>query len=410
MKKHSILFTINIIFLISLVLISASFVMLYGFNKQREKRFNHKRDMEISKIFMHQYRGDGVSDELIAYMKSLDFLVVLDAKEIENILASKEIKSRELKANKFFKLRYLELNERHFVLIQTPNEKIILTSQRISSDDKNIILIVYILILLIFIFLYLSIVNKLKPLKILKQSAKEFGDENFDVNFLTSNEDEISQLANEFHKAAQKLKKLKESRNVFIRNIMHELKTPITKGNFLTQLPQTEENIESMQKVFYRLESLINEFASIEELISTKKELEKKSYFLEDIVDNAIDILMCEEDKVVKAFDNIKIDVDFTLFSIAVKNLLDNGIKYSKDKKVIVKTDASKIVFENVGLKLSYELQNYFEPFFKGNKSNLPQSFGLGLYIVKHILDAHSLELKYENKEGVNRFIIELPS
>jgi two-component system OmpR family sensor kinase len=384
--------------------------MLYGFNKQREKRFNHKRDMEISKIFMHQYRGDGVSDELIAYMKSLDFLVVLDAKEIENILASKEIKSRELKANKFFKLRYLELNERHFVLIQTPNEKIILTSQRISSDDKNIILIVYILILLIFIFLYLSIVNKLKPLKILKQSAKEFGDENFDVNFLTSNEDEISQLANEFHKAAQKLKKLKESRNVFIRNIMHELKTPITKGNFLTQLPQTEENIESMQKVFYRLESLINEFASIEELISTKKELEKKSYFLEDIVDNAIDILMCEEDKVVKAFDNIKIDVDFTLFSIAVKNLLDNGIKYSKDKKVIVKTDASKIVFENVGLKLSYELQNYFEPFFKGNKSNLPQSFGLGLYIVKHILDAHSLELKYENKEGVNRFIIELPS
>lgn len=187
---------------------------------------------------------------------------------------------------------------------------------------------------------------------------------------------------------------------------MHELKTPIAKGKFLTQLPQTEQNIQSMQKVFYRLESLINEFASIEELISTKKELEKKSYFLEDIIDNAMDILMCDEDEVVKAFDNIKIDVDFNLFSIAVKNLLDNGIKYSKDKKVVVKADADMLMFESVGQKLSYELENYFEPFFKDDNSKSPQSFGLGLYIVKHILDAHSLHLKYEHEEGVNKFII----
>jgi two-component system OmpR family sensor kinase len=153
---------------------------------------------------------------------------------------------------------------------------------------------------------------------------------------------------------------------------------------------------------------LIKEFASIEELISTKKELDKKSYFLEDIIDNAMDILMCEEDSVVKEFENIKIDVDFTLFSIAVKNLLDNGIKYSKDKKVVVKADENLLVFESVGQKLSYELQNYFEPFFKGDNSTSAQSFGLGLYIVKHVLDAHSLHLKYEYKNGVNKFIIEL--
>ncbi|MGE4418223.1 MAG: ArsS family sensor histidine kinase [Sulfurimonas sp.] len=408
MKKYSILFTINIIFLISLLLISVSFALLYGVYKQKEKRFNHKRDIEITKIFMHQYREGGVSDELLEYMKSLSFLVILDAGEIENILTSKELKSREFKSNRAFKIRHLELGENRFIFIQTPSDKIILTSQSISSDDKNIILIAYAVIFLIFILLYLSIINKLKPLKILQESVKKFGNENFDLECMTSNKDEISQLANEFHKSAQKLKKLQESRNVFIRNIMHELKTPITKGNFLTRLPQTEENVESMQKVFYRLESLIKEFASIEELISTKKELEKKSYFLEDIIDNAMDILMCEEDSVVKEFENIKIDVDFTLFSIAVKNLLDNGIKYSKDKKVVVKADENMLVFESVGQKLSYELQNYFEPFFKGDNSTSPQSFGLGLYIVKHVLDAHSLHLKYEHKNGVNKFIIEL--
>ncbi len=409
MKKHSILFTINIIFLISLILISASFALHYNFNKQREKHFNHKRDMEISKFFMHQYRNGGVSDELLEYMQSLGFSVVLNLDEIKSILNTKNIKSIEVKSNKLFKIRHLQLKERSYVFIQTPSDKIILTNNSRSSDGGNTILIAYISIFLIFIFLYLSIINKLKPLKILKESVKEFGNENFDLNCLTSNKDEISQLANEFHMAAKKLKKLKESRNVFIRNIMHELKTPIAKGKFLTQLPQTEENVESMQKVFYRLESLINEFASIEELISTKKELEKKWYFLEDIIDNAVDILMCGEDEVIKEFDNIKVYVDFNIFSIALKNLLDNGIKYSKDKKVVVKMDANRLVFENVGQKLSYELKNYFEPFFKGDNSKPAQSFGLGLYIVKHILDAHSLNLKYEHEKGLNRFIIELP-
>ncbi|QFR43915.1 ArsS family sensor histidine kinase [Sulfurimonas xiamenensis] len=409
MKKHSILFTINVIFLISLILISASFALHYNFNKQREKYFNHKRDMEISKFFMHQYRNGGLSDELQEYIQSLGFSIVLNLDEIKSILNTKNIKSREVKSNKLFKIRHLELKDSSFVFIQTPNEKIILTDNSRSSDDENTIFIAYISIFLIFIFLYLSIINKLKPLKILKEGVKEFGNENFDLNCLTSNKDEISQLANEFHMSAKKLKKLKESRNVFIRNIMHELKTPITKGKFLTQLPQTEENIESMQKVFYRLESLINEFASIEELISTKKELEKKWYFLEDIVDNAMDLLMCGEDEVIKEFDNIKIYVDFNIFSIALKNLLDNGIKYSKDKKVVVKMDANRLVFENVGQKLSYELKNYFEPFFKDDNSKPAQSFGLGLYIVKHILDAHSLNLKYEHEKGINKFIIELP-
>lgn len=406
MKKHSILFTINITFLISFILITVSFLAFYNFNNQKEKHFNHKRDMEISKIFMHQYRMGGMTNELFEYLESLDFSVMTDAKEIKNILDNKDIKVKELKSKGLFTLRQIELQDKSFILIQTPNEKVVLTDKSSLRDNKSTVFIIYITIVLIFVFLYLSIINKLKPLKALKESVKNFGNENFDFKGFTSNNDEISQLSNEFHKSAKKLKKLKESRNVFIRNIMHELKTPITKGKFLMQLPQTDQNVESMQKVFYRLESLINEFASIEELISTKKELQIKNYYLEDIIDNAVDILMCNDDEVIKEFENIKIDVDFNLFSIAVKNLLDNGIKYSKDKKIVVKNDADKLIFENAGLELSYPIQSYFEPFFRGENVKSNQSFGLGLYIVKHVLDAHNLKLKYEYENNINRFII----
>ena len=84
------------------------------------------------------------------------------------------------------------------------------------------------------------------PLKILKDKVKTLGDENFDFECCnTDRKDEVSQLAMEFKKSVLKLKSLKESRNVFIRNIMHELKTPITKGKFLTQLERNDENNEN---------------------------------------------------------------------------------------------------------------------------------------------------------------------
>lgn len=128
--------------------------------------------------------------------------------------------------------------------------------------------------------MYINTLKKLLPLKELKDKVINFGDEKFDFELSnSSSKDEVTLLANEFKKSAQKLKNIKESRNIFIRNIMHELKTPITKGKFLLQLEKSDENIEKLKMVFNRLESLINEFATIEELISQNRVLEKKELF-----------------------------------------------------------------------------------------------------------------------------------
>jgi two-component system OmpR family sensor kinase len=185
---------------------------------------------------------------------------------------------------------------------------------------------------------------------------------------------------------------------------MHELKTPITKGNFLTQLEQNEENNEKLKSVFSRLELLINEFASIEELISSTKNIETKFYFLDDVIDNAKDILMIEDEAVSGSYENKKINVNFKLFSIASKNLIDNAIKYSLDKKVTILTEDENIIFENRGKELEYDLEKYFEPFF-ANEDKAKDSFGLGLYIVHNILKANNYTLEYEHKNGINRFI-----
>ncbi len=304
------------------------------------------------------------------------------------------------------KMQQFSLVNKYYVYIQTRRGNIILENDNPSESYRGTILIIFAVIFLTFVFLYITTLKKLRPLNTLKDKVQNFGDEEFDISCASEKKDEISLLANEFDKSAKKLKKLKESRNVFIRNIMHELKTPITKGKFLTELPQNKENNSKMQKVFYRLESLISEFASIEELISTKKVLQKKEYHLTDIIDNAIDLLMCDENNVVSEFEDIKISVDFKLFSIAIKNFIDNGIKYSPEKKVVIKTDAKKIIFENIGKELQHPLEEYYEPFFSGENVKSNQSFGLGFYIINNILNASGYKLSYEYKDNINRFIL----
>lgn len=67
-------------------------------------------------------------------------------------------------------------------------------------------MLVYFVIVSVFVLLYFSIINKLKPLKILRKKVQDFGNEKFDFDYSSSNEDEISQLAKEFDSSAKKLK------------------------------------------------------------------------------------------------------------------------------------------------------------------------------------------------------------
>lgn len=96
--------------------------------------------------------------------------------------------------------------------------------------------------------------------------------------------------------------------------------------------------------------------------------------------------------------------MDFELFALALKNLLDNAIKYgSKQPKVIV--DQEKIVIKNQGDRLPLKLEEYNKPFNKPYE-NSNDGLGLGLYIVNHIVQSHELKIEYNYKNAENIFTI----
>src|SRR5574344_1401683 len=372
MNKNSIIFSTTLNFLITSLLLIVSFIFLLSHENFKKNEQIFERYKPIIKM---------VSGKKFYFDKDFH----------KNLLA--------------MNYKIFEIDGKIYLFFEKLDTQILikdLESQNLTNSFYTIF--VFVSLLIVITILYINTLKKLLPLKELKDKVINFGDEKFDFELSnSSSKDEVTLLANEFKKSAQKLKNIKESRNIFIRNIMHELKTPITKGKFLLQLEKSDENIEKLKMVFNRLESLINEFATIEELISQNRVLEKKSYFLEDLLDNAKDILMIDDNCVKNSYENIKLNVNFKLFSIAIKNLIDNAIKYSNNKKVEVLTQNEDILFVNSGKKLEGDFEKYLEPFYSKSSN---ESFGLGLYIVFNILKANGYNLLYKYEDGKNIFIV----
>lgn len=403
MNKNSIIFSTTLNFLITSLLLIVSFIFLLSHEnfKKNEQIFERYKPI-IKMVSGKKFYFD---KDFHKNLLDMNYELFESKEEIKNILSNnkKMIFARSNKHNETFKI--FEIDGKIYLFFEKFDTQILikdLESQNLTNSFYTIF--VFVSLLIVITILYINTLKKLLPLKELKDKVINFGDEKFDFELSNSrSKDEVTLLANEFKKSAQKLKNIKESRNIFIRNIMHELKTPITKGKFLLQLEKSDENIEKLKMVFNRLESLINEFATIEELISQNRVLEKKSYFLEDLLDNAKDILMIDDNCVKNSYENIKLNVNFKLFSIAIKNLIDNAIKYSNDKKVEVLTQNEDILFVNSGKKLEGDFEKYLEPFYSKSSN---ESFGLGLYIVFNILKANGYNLLYKYEDGKNIFIV----
>jgi len=251
--------------------------------------------------------------------------------------------------------------------------------------------------------IYLLIIRSLKPLQNLEESIKRFKDGDSNIEIDIKSDDEIGRVTKEFQKAVEHINSLEQSRELFLRNIIHELKTPITKGKLIVAL-NSDLNLENLDRVFNRLDSLINEMANIEKLTSKNVEFNFQLVGIETIIKEAMQLGFFDSEKV--SYDEVsnhKLSVDLNLISIAFKNMIDNGIRYSKDGLVDIKSDRNSIEFISKGDKLKESFEHYTKPF---NHSQITSKggFGLGIYLTNKIAKKHNLNFLYSYKNGRNIF------
>jgi two-component system, OmpR family, phosphate regulon sensor histidine kinase PhoR len=229
-------------------------------------------------------------------------------------------------------------------------------------------------------------------------------------------------------------KKLGEIKSDFINNMTHEFKTPLATISLAVDALKNEKVIGNKEKTDYftavikeenkRMNKQVETILQAALLDKQEVQLNLKKLSAHDLINNALNNIALplnerEGELIVKldAAKNMVMadDVHFTNF---VNNLLDNALKYSKEKPIIKLTTVDSgnmllIKIEDNGIGMSKEtLSRIFEKFYRAHTGNVHdvKGFGLGLSYVKTMVDAHKGNIKAESTLGKgSTFTISIP-
>jgi signal transduction histidine kinase len=254
-----------------------------------------------------------------------------------------------------------------------------------------------------------------KPIKKLTSAAENIAKGDFEVYIKHNRKDEIGQLVDNFNKMTKELAGMEMLRNNFISDISHEFKTPLTSIEGYTKLlrdckNETERNeyIDIITEETKRLSALSGNILLLNRIENENLTLTKKPFRLDEQIRQVI--LLCEN-----KWSNKNLDLNITLEEIVYNgnepllfqvwlNLLDNAIKFSSPKSSIeinLKRSDNKAIFTlmDYGTGMTEEQQKrMFEKFYTGDKSRNAEGNGLGLSIVKRIIDMHSGTIEVQSK------------
>jgi len=401
MNRHSILFKLNILFILALLAtIIAAFSMTMHMAKKDHNELFYKSRLLIKEIRTTREIPNTLLEEF-----NLKIVEKARKKEIlQN--AQKSKRSHDLGPRHLRKQRtFLSYKGHRYLHIKLRNINLLLEDEQTFIGRFFTPILVLVGILFLLIMMYILLRRSLVPLKKLERDIVSYGEGTLKDYIYLSKNDEVSLASNAFYQAVEKVETLKNSRELFIRNLFHELNTPVTKGKILTEIVDEPKTKEMMNSIFSRLSSLLKELAQMEKLTSENYTLSKKPVRIRELIDEASDLLYLE-DEVKTNISNEMIKADFSSMSIVFKNLIDNAYKYGENLEI--KIDDHRICFISTGELLSEDLTYYTEAFSKGIETSTQKGFGLGLYIVSEILKKHDMNFSYEHELGKNIFIIRL--
>ncbi len=279
-------------------------------------------------------------------------------------------------------------------------------SKEFISNDANLWIFLDFFVLILTFAIILAILH---PMKILRFSLEEFTKGNYNIKIPIPKEPQLALLAKSFNAMTTKISKLLTTREFILRNIGHELKTPLSKAKLALELmpPNTQKPIVS--KCIRNLDNLTSQILTFERIQEGRDLLDKKDFFVETLILRALETsFLQEEDLNLEISKNFKIYGDLDFLAIALRNLIENAKKYRSGGKIGIIAKESEggfvLAVSNQGERLQKDMQEYFEPFYRDKNHELIAGYGLGLSIVRGILELHNMQLMYEYQDHKHIF------
>lgn len=266
----------------------------------------------------------------------------------------------------------------------------------------------------------------LKPINVLLDGMQKLADGEFSTRIDLGKVAGMQGIAEKFNALACELQKIEILRSDFVNNISHELKTPVVSISSLIAL--MKRSGLSKDKQMQYLNIIEEEIARLSEMTTNILNLSKvenqgiltdKSEF--NLSEQLRTCILLLEKKWTKK--HIELDVDFDEFNIVANedllkqvwlNLIDNAVKFSKKGgtlKISVEREDGitvvKVINEGVAIP-EEDYQKVFYKFYQGNTGYKKEGNGIGLSIVKRIIDLHEGEIFAESRDGFTTFTVKL--
>ena len=272
-----------------------------------------------------------------------------------------------------------------------------------------------------------------RPLKLMSSAAKAIAQGDFSRRIPVETDDEIGELAESFNHMTNSLVQLESMRRSFVANVSHELKTPMTTiGGFIDGI--LDGTIPAEKQTYYltvvseeirRLSRLVVGMLSLSKLESGEMKINRTRFNFTDVICSSVLSLeqKIEEKHIdIRGLDTMEalpISGDRDLLHQVVYNLSDNAVKFTQEGGYISFTARQegtniKLAIRNSGEGIEpKDLPHVFERFYKTDRSRSKDKngTGLGLYIVKTIVDIHGGSITVSSVVGeYTEFIIVLPA
>ena len=301
----------------------------------------------------------------------------------------------------------------------TKNDLVYFFSVRQEYSSEYINYLPPIILLLVFMFgLNYFIQYTLRPIKLMKKRmyALRGGDLAGSVPIVGN--DELAELSKEINKMTLEIKSLLGQKQQLLLDVSHELRSPLSRIRLLVEMIPEHKNQKKLIGEIVFLDGMISNLLLSDKLSIPYSNLEYENINVDYLIIKVLDLVGLGADRVNinNLIPGVLCKLDETKMIIAIRNIIDNALKYSFDNEsvdITINREKKWLFFEikSIGQKINVEERDdIFKPFFrsKRNKPNVV-GFGLGLTICKKIIDAHGGKLRLHSSENETVFVIYVP-
>ena len=289
----------------------------------------------------------------------------------------------------------------------------------------------FVVLMIAFMASSITAMRQVQPIREMVQATRQYAEGDFDVRMKDYGQrDEMGELAASFNNMAESLQQTERQRREFIANISHELKTPMTTiagytdGILDGTIPPENERqyLQIISNESRRLSRLVRRMLDVSQL-QVMDPLKSGSHF--DVCESMRRVLISMEKKITDRHLDVDADIpeepilvrgDNDMITQVIYNLLENATKFAREGTTLylgVTTidGKARVTVRNLGDTIpAEELPLLFERFHKSDKSRSEDKdgVGLGLYIVKTILEQHKEKINVTSENGVTTFAFSL--